>query len=113
MKKVIQGMFFALFMLITTVTWAQNKTVSGKVTDGKGDGISNASVVVKNTNIGTTTNQKGDFTVSVPSSAKTLVITSVGYEPKEVAITDGPLMITLSDAVSNLSEVVINVGYGT
>lgn len=113
MKKVIQGMFFSFLLLITTVSLAQNKTVSGKVTDGKGEGISNASVVVKNTNIGTTTNQRGDFTVSVPSTAKTLVITSVGYEPAEVAITDGPIVVTMTESVASLTEVVVNVGYGT
>ncbi len=112
MKKVIQGMFFILLLFATNISWAQNKTVTGKITGEKGEGVSKASVVVKNTTIGTTTNEKGDFTISVPSTAKTLVITSVGFESKEVAITNDPLEITLIEAVSKLTEVVV-VGYGT
>ncbi|MEQ1798870.1 MAG: TonB-dependent receptor plug domain-containing protein, partial [Lacibacter sp.] len=112
MKKVIQGMFFILLLFATNISWAQNKTVTGKVTGEKGEGVSKASVVVKNSTIGTTTNEKGDFTISVPSTAKTLVITSVGFESKEVAITNDPLEITLTEAVSKLTEVVV-VGYGT
>ncbi len=105
-------MFFILLLFAANVTWAQNKTVTGKVTGEKGEGVSKASVVVKNTTIGTTTNENGDFTISVPSTAKTLLITSVGFELKEVAITNGPLEITLTEAVSKLTEVVV-VGYGT
>lgn len=112
MKKVIQGMFFILLLFATNISWAQNKTVTGKVIGEKGEGVSKASVVVKNSTIGTTTNEKGDFTISVPSTAKTLVITSVGFESKEVAITNDPLEITLIEAVSKLTEVVV-VGYGT
>ena len=70
MKKVIQGMFFILLLFATNISWAQNKTVTGKITGEKGEGVSKASVVVKNTTIGTTTNEKGDFTISVPSTAK-------------------------------------------
>ncbi len=113
MKKVIQGMFFAFLLLITTVAWAQNKMVTGKVTGEKGEGVSNASVVVKDTKIGTTTNERGEFSISVPSTATTLIITSVGFDSKEVTITGAPLAIVLIENATSLAEVVINVGYGT
>src|ERR1035437_575546 len=110
MKKIIMLCF--TFFAIANVM-AQNKTVTGRVTDEKGDGVSNASVVVKNTKIGTSTNANGEFTISVPATAKALVITSVGFDFKEVAITAAPLEITLIEIVSNLSEVIINVGYAS
>ena len=112
MKKIFQGFFLFLLLLISIASVAQNKTVRGKVTGEKGEAISKASVVVKGTKLGTTTNDNGEFSISVPASAKNLVISSVEFEAKEVAITDGPLEITLVAAVSKLNEVIV-VGYGT
>ena len=112
MKKIFQGFFLFLLLLISIASVAQNKTVRGKVTGEKGEAISKASVVVKGTKLGTTTNDNGEFSISVPANAKNLVISSVEFEAKEVAITDGPLEITLVAAVSKLNEVIV-VGYGT
>ncbi len=112
MKKIFKGFFLFLLLLISTASIAQNKTVRGKVTGDKGEAISKASVVVKGTKLGTTTNDNGEFSISVPASAKNLIISSVEFEAKEVAITEGPLEITLNPAVSKLNEVIV-VGYGT
>ncbi|HYC28924.1 MAG TPA: carboxypeptidase-like regulatory domain-containing protein, partial [Chitinophagaceae bacterium] len=57
---------------------AQTRVISGKITDVSGTAIPNASVVVKGTATGTTTDASGNFQLSVPSSAKALVISSVG-----------------------------------
>ncbi len=112
MKKIFKGFFLFLFMLISSVSIGQNKTVNGKVVGEKGDGISKASVVVKGTKLGTTTNDNGEFSISVPSTSTSLIISSVEYETKEVAISNSPLEITLISAVSRLNEVVV-IGYGT
>ncbi len=112
MKKLSKGFLLFILLIISTVSLAQNKTVKGKIIGGNGNGLSQVSVLVKNTKIGTTSNDIGEFSISVPATAKTLVITSVGYEAKEVPITDGFMEISLSEAVSNLSEVIV-VGYGT
>ena len=112
MKKIFKGFFLFLLLLISIASVAQNKTIRGKVTGEKGEAISKASVVVKGTRLGTTTNDNGEFSISVPASAKNLVISSVEFEAKEVAITDGTLEITLVAAVSKLNEVIV-VGYGT
>lgn len=111
MKNVYQGFALCLLLLLSTVTWAQNKTVTGRVVSEKGEAVSNASVLAKSTRIGTSTNEKGEFTFSVLSTVSTLVITSVGYEPQEVAITDGVLEILLPESISKLEELVV-VGYG-
>ncbi|MFN8250286.1 MAG: TonB-dependent receptor [Ferruginibacter sp.] len=112
MKKVLKSLFLFFFLATAILSQAQNKTVSGRVLNEKGSGIANASVVSKTSKTGTTTNERGEFTLSVPSNAKSLVITSVGYNSKEVLITDGLNEVVLTEAVSNLSEVVV-VGYGT
>ncbi|MBI3138385.1 MAG: TonB-dependent receptor [Sphingobacteriales bacterium] len=113
MKKIIRGILFPLLFLgIHSFTaQAQNKILKGKVTGEKGEGIS-ASISVKGTKLGTVTNETGEFSFSVPATAQTLVVTSVGYEAKEVAITDEPMQISLSKADLKLDEVVV-VGYGT
>ncbi|MCG7857312.1 carboxypeptidase-like regulatory domain-containing protein [Flavihumibacter sediminis] len=111
MKNVLQRSFlFACLLFITAITWAQNP-VSGKVSDEKGDPVANASVLVKGTNIGTATNAAGEFSLTVPSTATTLVITSLSYEEQEVAITGTTLNIVLKLTGRQMDEVVV-VGYG-
>jgi len=102
-----------LFMLIVQQSWAQTKTVTGKVSDEKGNPVAGASVLAKGTNIGTSTNATGDFTLGVPTSATTLVISYVGYTSQEVDITSSTnVSVSLKPDNSTLSDVVV-VGYGT
>jgi TonB-linked SusC/RagA family outer membrane protein len=106
--------FLTLLVMVvfTTFAIAQNKTVTGKVTDEKGAPVANASVVVKGTTKGVTTNNDGSFSLSVPASSKALVISSVSFSIREVSITKASsLLITLQSTSSSLDEVVV-VGYG-
>ncbi len=112
MKKVFRGITLCFLVLFSTVSWAQNKTITGKVVGDNGAAISGASVLVKNTRIGATTNDKGEFSLSAPSTARILVISFVGYDAKEVAITDAALEVSLVKAESKMDEVVV-VGYGS
>jgi len=111
MNRLSKGLFLPLLLLLTTVAWAQNKTITGKVVDETG-AIAGASVSVKNTTIGTTTDANGAFTLSVPNSAETLVISSVGYGTREVRIDGNTVSVRLTKSSSNLDEVVV-VGYGS
>lgn len=102
-----------IFLFLSLTIFAQNKTVTGTVVDKDGAGVAGASVVVKGSNLGTNTSADGGFTISVPPSARTLVISFVGLAPQEVAIADGPLNVVMQDATSNdLNEVVV-VGYAS
>ncbi|HSC52666.1 MAG TPA: TonB-dependent receptor [Phnomibacter sp.] len=105
-----------LFLALVTCTlqvFAQEKTVSGKVTDPDGLPISGATVAVKGSGTATTTNADGAYSLKVPASAKTLVITYVGHAPQEVAIgSRESINVSLVRATSNLDEVVV-VAYGT
>ena len=91
---------------------AQNRTVTGKVTDSVGNGVANVSVSVKGTRVGTTTDNGGLFSLNVPSNAKTLVVSSVGYQNQEISI-DGVnnVQISLTNVNQALSEVVVTA-YG-
>lgn len=113
MKKLFKGVLLPLLLLLSALSWAQNKTISGKVSGENNVPVSGASVTVKGGTLGTTTNDRGEFTLSAPESARTLVVSSVGYTTIEVAITGSSISVSLmkSDA-PNLEEVVV-VGYGT
>ena len=112
MKRLTNGVLVLLLLLFPSIIWAQSKTITGKVTDDSGP-IAGASVTVKNSAIGTTTDDNGDFTLAVPPDAKTLVITSLGYETREISISGNTFSILLQKSgAAKLDEVVV-VGYGT
>jgi TonB-linked SusC/RagA family outer membrane protein len=101
---------FLLFFVIHSVS-AQT-TVTGKVTGtNETQPIVGASVLVKGTKVGTTTNAEGNFTIAVPSGRKTLVISSVGYENMEVDISNSAnVSVQLKETTGGLTEVVVT-GY--
>jgi TonB-linked SusC/RagA family outer membrane protein len=100
-------------LLFSWQVLAQNRTITGKVTDEKGNPVPNASVVIKGTTNGTTTDNAGFFSLSVPPSTRTLVISSVGMADREVNLTSSTsYAISLSATASNLQEVVV-VGYSS
>ncbi len=90
-----------------------DKTISGKITSATGEPLEGVSVVVKGTNIGTTTNRAGQFRLSVPEAAQTLVITYVGYQQQEVSLNGKTsLNISMAAGSNQLTDVVV-IGYGT
>ena len=109
MRKFFLTLSAVLLLLVNAMSQSQ---VTGKITDEKGQGVSNASVLVKGTRIGTTTNAEGTFTINVPAKGKTLVISSVDMTPREVAITGSSVNVTLTPKTGNLEEVIV-VGYGS
>ena len=111
MKKILLSILVAALSL--TFSFAQNKTVSGKVT-GASDGLPlpGVSVSVKGSTSGTQTDSEGIFKLNVPASASTLVFKYIGYKQQEASITSGQMNIRLEDDQKQLSEVVV-VGYGT
>jgi TonB-dependent starch-binding outer membrane protein SusC len=112
LMKFARGILTAFVgLLVFTNSFAQSRTVTGKVSDSKGEPVPSATVTVKGTSTSTSTAADGSFSLNVPSSANTLVITSVGYDSKEVAISDN-MSITLEAKNEALNEVVV-VGYGT
>jgi TonB-dependent starch-binding outer membrane protein SusC len=112
-KRLLLRASFPVFLLFISFSlFAQTKQVSGKVKDSRGQGVIGASVVVKNTQTGTTTDAEGNFSFSAPESATTLTISAVGFTSKDVSITAGTMDISMSEATVDLNEVVV-VGYGT
>lgn len=89
------------------------RTVTGKVTDDKGNPMANVSVLVRGTTTGTTTKEDGSYSLTVPANAKALLFSSVDMSPVEKAIgTASVINASMSMEDKTMSEVVV-VGYGT
>lgn len=83
-------------------------TVRGRVTDDKGNPVPGASVLVKGTSTGTTTDMNGFYAINVPAGNNTITISSVGMQPTEVpASVSGYSNITLKEDFKAMSEVVV------
>ncbi|GHT69072.1 SusC/RagA family TonB-linked outer membrane protein [Bacteroidia bacterium] len=88
------------------------KTISGNVTDGKGEAIIGASVAVKGTITGTVTDANGNFNLTAGTDA-VLLISYLGFKTQEVAVgNQTKIAVTLSEDFKTLDEVLV-VGYGT
>jgi TonB-dependent starch-binding outer membrane protein SusC len=115
-NRLFNRAFTFMLMLLVSVQmgYAQSRTVSGKVTDSKdGSPVPNASITVKGTDRGTSSDGAGNFRISVDGNNAVLVITSVGFTRLEVPVgAQSDVTISLIATSANLNEVVV-VGYGT
>lgn len=109
MRKLVT--LFLCVVLSALQLSAQNRTITGKITDPDGKSIAGASVRVKGTTQGVSANDQGAFTISVPTSAKTLLVSYIGMQEQEVKIGTTPtLNVQLLPVDKSLDEVVV-VGY--
>ncbi|THU41079.1 SusC/RagA family TonB-linked outer membrane protein [Niastella caeni] len=111
----IRAMAFAtsllLALLLQVQLMAQQKTVAGKVVNAaSGEPIAGASIVVKGTNMGGTTDEKGIFSLSVPVGVTTLMVSYTGFLEMEIPASENIRTIKLT-ALGDMGEVVV-VGYG-
>lgn len=98
-----------MFLLVAVIpALAQNRTITGKVTDANGQAIVGATVTARGTNAATQTNSDGIFSITVPGSAQTLTISSVGFGTQDVSIVGRTeVTIALASSAAELSEVIV------
>ncbi len=113
-KRLLHVILMPFFILISVTILAQDRFVTGKVTDANdGTPVVGASVQPKGAKTGTSTSSDGNFSVSVPSGTNILVVSSAEYVRQEIDITNKTFVdVLLTSASSGLSEVVV-IGYGT
>ena len=100
-NNLLKKMFFAAFMLTTSVIFAQ--TVTGKVSDSSGP-LPGASVVVKGTTNGVTTDFDGNYAIENVSSDAVLVFNFLGFLSQEVTVSGQTVIdVTLIEDAENLS----------
>jgi len=99
-----------LFLVMPLFTFAQTK-ITGTVTDGNKQPIPGASVKQKGTSNGTSTDNKGNFSLTMREGSPNLTISIVGYKPKEVSTTGKTnINVELAEDDNSLQEVVA-IGY--
>lgn len=92
---------------------AQTRTVKGRVQDEQGLPLPGATITVKNApTVGAISSESGAFTLNVPATADSLVVTILGYNRRAFAVADN-MQITLEPAEGATLEQVVVVGYGT
>lgn len=113
-QKILRALCFpALFLLFVTAVSAQSRTVTGKILTANGAPVDGASVLIKGTSVGTSTNKEGAFSINMPSGSSILVVSYIGYQPQEFDVTGkSTVEIKLTESDDKLTDVVV-VGYGT
>ncbi|MBL7737995.1 MAG: SusC/RagA family TonB-linked outer membrane protein [Chitinophagaceae bacterium] len=107
-------LLLSLTVCFSLFATAQERTISGKVTDEETKApLEGVTVRVKNTTTVTTTNATGDFTIKVPSTESVLTFSYVGYGIYEVKAGAGSALAVPLFKLDNKLEDVIVVGYGT
>lgn len=108
-----------LFMLTisllfcTAVSLAQDRRITGKVTDETGTTLPGVSVGIKGSSQGTVTDVNGEFAIAVPDTSAVLVLRFIGYNPREITVgARTRIDVVLSSSAEGLDEIVV-VGYGT
>ncbi len=92
--------------------WSQDRQITGKITESDKSALPGASILVKGTTRGTTTNSEGFYKISVKEGA-TLVFSSLGYEKQEVKIgAKNEINVSLISSTSQLEEVTVTTAFG-
>ena len=109
MKKTL---FFITFILINYSGISQNHQIKGRITDEEGNGLPGATIIIKETTIGTISDINGDFSLFAFKDT-TLIISFSGYKREEINVNGkSTIDIQLTPDIETLKEVVV-VGYGS
>ena len=109
----VRYLCFVFVMLVVQCAFAQDRTITGTVTDNKQEPLIGVNVVVKgNTSVGAITDLDGKYSLSVPEGKTTLIFSYIGYVTQEVSVgLRNTVDVVLVDDAQALDEVVV-VGYG-
>ncbi|WP_162532858.1 SusC/RagA family TonB-linked outer membrane protein [Capnocytophaga canimorsus] len=107
-QSMIKKLLYSVLLLCSQ--WALAQTdIKGTVTDAKGEPLLGATVILKERNVGVTTDMEGKFIIR-GEQGQTLEVSYVGFQMKKVKITSNNLKITLQEETEQLGEVVVT-GY--
>ncbi|MBK8841417.1 MAG: SusC/RagA family TonB-linked outer membrane protein [Saprospiraceae bacterium] len=116
MKSILHSKAIALLILLCCFYSAhsQSRPLNGNLKDVKGDALTGATVLIKGTADGTTSDANGNFQLNIPKDGTSLLISYLGYKTKEVAVgaVENQISIILEDDAALLDEVVV-IGFGS
>lgn len=107
----MKNIFSLFFLLIVTISSAQKIDISGIISDSDGP-LPQASIVVKNSSIGTTTDFDGKFNLKTDSNA-VLVVSYLGYETQEIDLNGQTFFQIKLEASSEMLDELVVIGYGS
>ncbi|WP_235833169.1 SusC/RagA family TonB-linked outer membrane protein [Arcticibacter tournemirensis] len=105
--------FFSLMAVVDTYSQSA-QTITGKVTDERGEALAGAIIKLKGTTLATSSGKEGAFRIKAPSANPTLIISFIGYQPQETTLKPGQtsLSVSLSPDSTQLNEVqIVSTGY--
>jgi TonB-dependent starch-binding outer membrane protein SusC len=113
-KRLLKGISVLLLCVsFTQSAFSQTKVITGTITDDHGSPVQGASISVKGGKGGTTTKADGTFSLTVGANAKSIFVSSVGFNQQEISITDQTsVSVSLVSNSQSLNDVVV-IGYGT
>jgi len=108
MNKKLMLIFCWCLLLASYGSFAQTRTITGKVSDAGGQPVPYASIAVKGTNKGVNANENGDFSLTVPASGKTtLFVSAVGFEDQQVEVGSANTLSIRLKSGTAMSEVIV------
>lgn len=108
MRHLLKHAVLAILCVALPTLLLAQVSVTGTITDPNNEPLPGVSVKVKNTNIGTSTDVSGRFTLTVPSKGAILEISSVGFKSQTITVSDNaPLSIKMVEDAGRLDEVVV------
>jgi TonB-linked SusC/RagA family outer membrane protein len=112
MKKQIRLLIFAFLILTSNISWAQQKQITGTVSDQDGNSLPGVTVIVKGTTHGTITNSDGKYSLAdIPENAA-LLFSFVGMETQEVSLGNQTTVNVVMQVSAIGIEEVVAIGYG-
>ncbi|TRX35238.1 TonB-dependent receptor [Flavobacterium restrictum] len=107
MKKILKISIAAFFILISTLSFGQNRKLKGTILNEKGIPLDHATISIKGTKINVSSDNLGKFTIVSPVKIPTLVVTLYGYSTREVMGIEDNINIIMPLEANSLDEVVI------
>ena len=114
MKKLLRIVYsITICFFFQTALFAQDRAVTGVVTDQNNNPLSGASITIKGRKAGVTSDDRGVFKINVPAGSEILIVSYLGARNQEISL-NGRTVLTVNMDVkaTKLSDVVV-IGYGT
>lgn len=109
----LSGAVLCWLVLLSVSAFAQERVITGRVTDSTGAPISGVTVAPQGVAGGTTTGSDGTFRLAVRPATKLLVISSIGYATQHVPVSGSTSIHVILASSSSLQSEVVVIGYGT
>ncbi|TCO08439.1 SusC/RagA family TonB-linked outer membrane protein [Natronoflexus pectinivorans] len=113
MKKTIQLIVVMVYFTFSGALWAQERVVTGTVTDDMNEPIPGVTIVVQGTSIGSISDFSGNYQINVPEGSEFLVFSSIGFDTQTIEMAGRSVVnVQMTSSILGLDEVIV-IGYGS